>query len=315
MKKLVGTIIMVIILIASIVLGFIKGVNLAPNQIETLKILVIVAASSALYCFVVGEISHNNSQMDKLWSILPIAYTWIVAIKGNMSLRLVIIAILVTLWGIRLTFNFARKGAYSIKFWTGVEDYRWLVLRKKKILSNKIAWMLFDLFFISIYQNGLVLAMTLPAVAIMNSTASFGVFDIIVALIVLAFLVIETISDEQQWKFYSKKHELLKDGKSLAEIESPYNKGFNTTGLWAYSRHPNYLGEQGFWVSIYLFVIASNVCHFGIFNWSIFGCALIVLLFIGSSSFGESVSANKYPDYSKYQQSVSKYIPLRKYQG
>ena len=67
--------------------------------------------------------------MDKLWSLLPIAYTWVVTVKAGFNVRLLVIAIIVTFWGVRLTFNFARKGAYSIKFWTGVEDYRWVVLR------------------------------------------------------------------------------------------------------------------------------------------------------------------------------------------
>ena len=65
--------------------------------------------------FIVGEITHNNSQMDKLWSIMPIAYAWVVASKGGMNIRLVIMAILITIWGIRLTYNFGKKGTYSIK--------------------------------------------------------------------------------------------------------------------------------------------------------------------------------------------------------
>ena len=313
MKKILEIIIVVVVALVGIILGLINGINLSENQIDTLIILLIITGSSALYCFVVGEITRNNSQMDKLWSILPIVYTWVIAAKGGMRVRLVVIAVLVTLWGARLTYNFARKGAYSIKFWTGVEDYRWIVLRQKKMFSSKFTWALFDLFFISIYQNGLVLAMCLPALASMDSTIPFGVFDIIATIFVLLFLIIETIADEEQWKFQSKKKELLKDGKKLEELPEPYNKGFNTIGLWSRSRHPNYLGEQGIWVSIYLFAIASRVTHLGIFNWSIFGSMLILLLFLGSSSFGESVSSSKYPEYKEYQEKVSKYIPLKKY--
>ena len=49
--------------------------------------------------------------MDKLWSLLPIAYTWVIAAMGGMKIRLVIIAVIVSLWGLRLTYNFAKKGA------------------------------------------------------------------------------------------------------------------------------------------------------------------------------------------------------------
>ena len=314
MKKFIAPVLTVLIVLIGIILGFAKGVNLSDNQMETLKILIIIFSCSVLYCFLVGEISRNNSQMDKLWSILPVVYIWVIAIRGGLSLRLVVMAIIVTLWGIRLTFNFARKGAYSIKFWSGVEDYRWIVLRNKKMFKSKIAWALFDLFFISFYQNFLILSMTLPAIECMDSAISFGIFDVIATVLCLLFLAIETIADEEQWVFQTKKKELLKSGKRLEELPEPFNKGFNTCGLWARSRHPNYLGEQGIWLSLYVFVLSLGVAHFGIFNWTIFGSLLIVLLFLGSSAFGENVSSSKYPEYKEYQKKVSKYIPLRKYE-
>ncbi len=66
-------------------------------------------------------------QVDKLWSILPIYYMWHFAAHGKVSgaeqefnPRLLIIAALITVWGVRLTYNFARKGGYR---WTD-EDYR-----------------------------------------------------------------------------------------------------------------------------------------------------------------------------------------------
>lgn len=106
---------------------------------DILTTLAIVAACSAAYCFIVGEITLNNSQMDKLWSILPAVYVWIVAIKGGMSPRLVLMASLATIWGVRLTWNFARKGAYSWKFWAGEEDYRWKwLLNRSRSTRNQL---------------------------------------------------------------------------------------------------------------------------------------------------------------------------------
>ena len=305
----------ILVVITLSVLGFVfGGVSLSQNQQDTLIILAIICGSSALYCFVVGEIARNNSQMDKLWSLLPIAYVWVIAAKGNFSPRLIVYAVLVTLWGIRLTFNFARKGAYSIKFWTGEEDYRWAaVLRSKKPLNNRFMWGLFDLFFISIYQNALVLAICLPALAVMDSTAPFATFDYVATFSVFLFLVIETVSDEQQWKFHQNKKKYLNEGKSLEELPEPYNKGFNTTGLWGYARHPNYLGEQAFWLCLYLFTLSASVNTHYVFNWTMFGPLFLVFLFLGSSAFGESVSSSKYPEYRYYLAYVSKYIPFRKY--
>lgn len=314
MSKYLGTVITALIVIAGVVLGFVFGFpSLSKLQLDTLLILVIICGGSALYCFVVGELARNNSQMDKLWSILPIAYTWVIAAKGNFAPRLSIIAVLVTLWGIRLTFNFARKGAYSIKFWSGEEDYRWQVLRQKKFLKSRPVWAVFDLFFISIYQNALVLAICLPALVCMGSDAPLGVMDYVATALSSFALLIETIADEQQMAFHTTKKKLLSEGRKLEELPEPFNKGFNTTGLWARSRHPNYFGEQAFWICIYLFVIGAGMAKYNVFNWSMVGALLLVLLFLGSSAFGEGVSNSKYPEYQLYLKSVSKYIPFRKY--
>lgn len=314
MKKAIPTIISVICIIGlCIVTLALSGFTLSETQMKTLNVLIIVCLSSILYCFVVGEIANNNSQMDKLWSILPIAYTWIIAAYGGFKLRLVIYALIVTLWGIRLTFNFGRKGAYSIKFWTGKEDYRWEVLRKKKLLSNRFTWALFDLFFICFYQNALVLAITLPMLGAMESTVAFNFIDIIAIALSLLFLAIETIADEEQWVFQQTKKKLLSENANLAEISEPYNLGFNTTGLWAYMRHPNYLGEQAIWVSLYVFLIAAKEGTYGVFHWTLIGPLLLILLFLGSSAFGESISQKKYPKYQSYQDQVFKYLPIHKY--
>ena len=312
MKKTLMALIIGLSIAACPVLYFAVGPALDGAQLETLKILLIIAGCSAAYCFIVGEITRNNSQMDKLWSLLPEVYVWIVAVRGNMHPRLVVMAILATLWGARLTFNFARKGAYRLKFWEGEEDYRWRVLREKKEFRSRIVWALFDLFFISIYQNLLVLATTLPALISMTSKEPFGVADVIAAALMFGFIVLETVSDEQQWKFQSKKWDMINGGRELEELPEPYSKGFNTTGIWSRSRHPNYFSEQCIWISFYVFSIGAGI---GVFNWSFIGAALLVVLFIGSSAFGEEISSSKYPEYADYRKKVSKFIPWKKYEA
>lgn len=314
MKKVIGPLLTVLVAFVLAVLGFVLGgFSLSALQVETLTILMIVCGISMAYCFIVGEISRNNSQMDKLWSILPIAYAWIVAVKSGMNLRVVVMAVLITIWGVRLTLNFAKKGAYSLKFWAGEEDYRWIILRKHPMLSKRWRWALFDLFFISIYQNALVLAICLPLLAVMESTAAFNVLDILVAALLLGFIILETIADRQQMHFQTKKFDLLKQGLKLEELPSPYHKGFNTQGLWGRSRHPNYFAEQAIWVVLCLFCISAGVTKYVFFNWTLIGSMVLILLFIGSSAFSEGVSLKKYPSYKDYIQKVSKYVPLKKY--
>ena len=244
--------------------------------------------------------------MDKLWSILPIAYVWIPAVQGGMNLRLVVMAVLVTLWGCRLTFNFGRKGAYRLKFWEGEEDYRWKVLRSRKEFQNRWVWGAFDLLFISIYQNALVLIMTFPALVLMGVDTPFGWLDGVAAALMLFFIVYETVADEQQWRFQTTKWKMINEGKKLEELPEPYCKGFNTTGLWGLSRHPNYFAEQGIWCAFYIFTIAGGI---GLINWTMIGALLILVLFQGSSALGEEISASKYPEYKAYCESLPKFFP------
>ena len=288
------------------------GPALNALQIETLKTIGIVAGCSALLCFTLGEITRNNSQVDKIWSLLPIVYCWIIAAKGGMHPRLVVMAVLATLWGLRLTYNFARKGAYKLRFWEGEEDYRWEKVRALPFLQNRGVWMAFDLFFISGYQNALILMLTFPALVSMGSNAPFGVMDAVAAVLMFGFILYETIADEQQWSFQTKKWSMIKSGKKLEELPAPYNKGFNTIGLWSVSRHPNYMAEQAIWVSLYLFSIGAGV---GIINWSMIGALLLIVLFTASTNLVEGISSDKYPEYTNYCKKVNKFFPGRAYKG
>ena len=313
MKKMNLPLIAILLLLSLVVCPLLYayvGPALDAEQLSVLRTLAIIAGCSALLCFAVGEISGNNSQVDKIWSILPFVYCWIIAAHGGMHTRLVVMAVLATLWGARLTFNFARKGAYRLKFWTGTEDYRWQFLRQTPLLKNRWAWMAFDLFFVSIYQNALLLLIVLPALVSMNSTVPFGWVDVVAALLMLAFIVYETEADEQQWKFQSAKRAMLNSGKKLDELPAPYNKGFNTIGLWNRSRHPNYMAEQAIWVSLYIFSIGAGT---GVANWSMIGALLLMVLFVASSSFSEGISASKYPEYEDYCKRVNRFLPGHKY--
>lgn len=314
MKKIIGTVLTVCVVLALIVMSVVySDMGLSAVQRETLKTLLIVCGCSIAYCFVVGEITQNFSQMDKLWSLLPIVYTWIITVRGGMETRLLIYALIVTAWGIRLTVNFGRKGAYKLKFWEGNEDYRWSIVRQSPVFRHCFAWTLFDLFFISLYQNLLVLAICLPALVCMGAQASLGAWDIAAAVLAVSFLALETASDEYQWRFHQSKKRFISEGKPLSELPAPYDLGFNTLGPWAYMRHPNYLGEQGIWLSLYLFVIGAGAAGHGLFHWSFIGPLLLVLLFMGSSTLGEKISSRKYPRYKDYQAQVFKYLPLRKF--
>lgn len=298
--------ILIITLLVVPVTSYFFGTPLGVIELEALKTVIYVALGVIIYCFVIGEVTDNKSQVDKLWSLIPIAYVWIIAAYGDYSPRLILMTVLVAFWGIRLTYNFSRTGAFSIKFWQGEEDYRWQVLREKPEFQKKWVWTLFNLLFISGYQNILILLFSLPALVVLQfNDTPLGMIDYIAAGFMLFFIIYETIADQQQWDFQSKKYALKNSNQPL---KGDYKKGFLDKGLWAFSRHPNYWAEQSVWVAFYLFSVSASGQWI---NWSIAGCLLLLVLFQGSSDFSEEISAGKYPEYKNYQKNVSRFLPWK----
>lgn len=250
---------------------------------------VCVCAAVALGSWVASLVTKNYSQVDRLWSVMPQIYVAIFAAHaGFADARLNLMTALTLLWGARLTFNFARKGGYK----PGGEDYRWPVLRAK---MSPLVFQLFNFAFISIYQHVLLLLIALPAFFAYEHRAPFGPWDAAAGVAFLLFLVGETVADEQQWRFHQLK-------KTKPEsLRYP----FLTTGLFRFSRHPNFFCEQAMWVCVYAFSVAA-----GGFNWTAIGCVLLILLFQGSTSFTESLTLKKYPSYAEYQRTTSRLLPL-----
>lgn len=297
-----------ILLIATLIVipvaSFYFGSALTALQMQAMYVAVRIMVVTALICFAVSELTKNCSQVDKLWSIMPIVYVWYFAFVADWSMRSVLMAILVTCWGARLTYNFYRKGGYHRIPWKGDEDYRWEVLRENTALKGRWRWAMFNLFFISLYQQSLILLFTLPALLVVNDKrSSINLLDIIAACLFILFLVLESIADEQQYKFQREKYRRIAANETLTE---PYSNGYISSGLWRFVRHPNYAGEQAIWISFYLFSVAATGQWI---NWSMTGCILLILLFIGSSNFSEEISAKKYPDYKQYQKRVPRFLP------
>lgn len=276
-------------------------------QWHALKNAIYVMISVALSCFVISEITRNCSQVDKLWSVIPIFYAWFFAAQSDWNMRTVLMATLVTLWGMRLTYNFARRDGYSWIPWKGEEDYRWNVLRQNPMLGKPLNWALFNLFFISLYQQGLILLFNLPiVVAWQGENVPLNWIDGLATVLFLTFLVTETIADQQQYNYQTEKHRRINQKEPLTD---GYEVGYTHTGLWAKVRHPNYASEQAIWVCYYLFSVAATGRWV---NWSLTGAILLILLFLGSSDFSEKISAEKYPTYKDYQKRVPRFLPFLK---
>ncbi|HEX7834010.1 MAG TPA: DUF1295 domain-containing protein [Pseudolysinimonas sp.] len=257
-----------------------------------LLVVVLLAAVVCAFCYIASLVSKDNSWVDRLWSIVPVAYVWVFAFSAGLAdVRLDVMAVLVTLWGARLTFNFARKGGYS-----GVEDYRWEVLRGRMTTTQ---FAVFNLLFIVLYQNAILVLITLPTFTALENRTPFGPLDVLLAVLFLVLLAGETLADQQQWEFQRRKAEAIDAGRDAGPR-------FLQTGLFRFSRHPNFFFEQAQWWVLFLF---GAVAAGSLLQWTVLGAVLLTLLFVGSTRFTESITKSKYPEYADYQATTSAVIP------
>jgi steroid 5-alpha reductase family enzyme len=218
-------------------------------------------------CWLLSVCTGNYSWTDRLWSITPAVYSVHFGffasireiVRGNQSVvatvaalftrtvggepnpavvlpsaRLTIVALLPVLWGARLTYNFARKGGYRWDF----EDYRWAIVRT---WFSPLVYQLFNIVFIAFYQHALLFAFVLPAYVAWRADAAvpaLAALDVFAAAAFIGLLVMETVADQQQWVYQTEKYRLLADAASIDDLPPVFRRGFVTTGLFAYSRHP-----------------------------------------------------------------------------
>jgi steroid 5-alpha reductase family enzyme len=258
-----------------------------------LTLTVIIAAVACATAWIASLVTGDTSWVDRMWSIVPVIYVWVFAVTAHLTnARLDVMAALVTLWGVRLTYNFARKGGYS-----GVEDYRWAVLRSSMTPRR---FQLFNLFFIVLYQNALLVLITLPAwTAYQHRSTSFGALDYLLTLLFILFTIGETVADQQQWDFHRWKNAEVEAGRTP-------NPRFLQSGLFRFARHPNYFFELAQWWMVLFF---GAVAAQSVLEWTVLGPVLLTLLFVGSTRFTEKITLSKYPEYELFQRSTSPVIP------
>ena len=199
----------------------------------------------------VAELNQNWSQIDRVWSILPTLYNahWAIwthmsgLATGRMNLRLLVS----TIWSMRLTFNYWRRGGYKI----GSEDYRWAIIKDK---IGQPAFFVLDVLFISSVQNILLFLVTAPSYISLllsrldtaHGEPAITGLDYFFAGTILYFVGQTFVADQQQWTYQNTKHAYLDTAKLPTDTgftSEELHRGFRTTGLWAYSRHPNFVSD------------------------------------------------------------------------
>jgi steroid 5-alpha reductase family enzyme len=88
--------------------------------------------------------------------------------------------------------------------------------------------------------------------------------------------------------------------------QADLDRGFLTSGMWAHSRHPNFLAEQTIWFVLYQW--SCYACKV-LFSYTGIGTFFLFGVFQGSTFITEMISSAKYPEYANYQQQVGMFLP------
>jgi len=228
----------------------------------------------------------NSSMYDAYWSVIPplIAIYFMIELPDGNLMRQLLITSVVSFWAIRLTLNWA-------KGWPGLhhEDWRYTKLAED---TGKAYWLV-SFLGIHLFPTVLVFLGCIPMYYAMASSAPIGVWDVVAALVAIIATIIEYVSDEQLRAFKSR----VSEGTS----------SIMDSGIWAYSRHPNYFGEVLFWCGVMIFALGIDYQEY---LWTGSGFLAMVILFqFISIPMMEKRHRAKRPEYDDYVRRVSRLVP------
>ena len=195
--------------------------------------LLIADVVATVVTFAFSLIFSNSSVYDPYWSVQPPVILVAFAIGRELTWLGIMLIIAVSFWAIRLTANWAYTfGGLNH------QDWRYTMLKEK----TGVFYPLINFLGIHLVPTLVVYGCILPAVFAVIHNIRINAFSLIFILISLGAATMQGIADIQMHKFRKEK-------------SSPFIR----TGLWKYSRHPNYLGEILMWWGIALSVVCASL--------------------------------------------------------
>lgn len=244
-----------------------------------------VLATAVIFAF--SRIFRNSSFYDAYWSVIPplfLLYWWLTRSQDTELLRVLLLAVVVWYWAIRLTWNWARH-------WPGLhhEDWRYGLLKQKAPRLEGLV----DFAAIHFFPTVQVFLGMLPMyAAVALGTGPLNLLDGLAFGLGLTAVTLQLVADRQLHRFMATRSA----GESLQ------------SGLWAWSRHPNYFGEILFWTSLALFGLAAWPQGWW---WQGLGALAMLAMFLGASiPMMEARSLERRPNYARVIERVSMLLPL-----
>ena len=233
----------------------------ALSELSTLQRALIADVIATLVIFGFSTATSNASFYDAYWSVAPpfLLAFFVYAERSDAAemfdVRLLLVSALVIAWAVRLTHNWARG-------WQGLDHADWRYVDLKN--QTGALWWLVNLLGIHLMPTLLVfLGCIAIHVCATPNTAPLNLIDALAVLVGASAVWIEYTADNQLRQFRLNP---ANSGKTLS------------TGVWAWCRHPNYLGEIGFWVALFIFSWAA--VGSASLNLAVWGPVSMIVLFV-----------------------------------
>ncbi|SEW13326.1 DUF1295 domain-containing protein [[Clostridium] fimetarium] len=232
--------------------------------------------------FVIGTLIKNNSIIDIGWGIGFVLVAWFILLRGSKILPTqLIITVLITIWGLRLFYHILKRNIGK------QEDFRYATWRQEwgKWLLPRAFFQIYMLQGIFMY----LISLSVIFVSYEDREAYIPIMILGILVWIIGFYF-EAIGDHQLKLFISKKE----------------NRGnIMMTGLWKYTRHPNYFGEATMWWGIFILAISSGASILSIISPL---TITLLLVFVSGVPMLEK-SMKKKPGYSEYARKTSIFLP------
>lgn len=288
MRRFVAYLVIGIVYVLAFTAGWFTFLFAAPDGAGTMGIVLGLALADVVATLVVwafGLIFKNSSFYDPYWSITP----WFIILAVMLRFSLyspanILFLIAFSIWSWRLTVNWAYT-CTDLK----CQDWRYVMFKKE---NPPVLWHIINLMGINMMPTVLVFLATIPGILLVLANVAFTPLMLGGTAVILFGTLLEVLADNSMHTFR----------------KNPENKGkVVDTGLWKYSRHPNYLGEIIVWVGVYLFMLAAVPA-----NWFMgFGMVLIAALFMFISiPMMEKRQTARRPEYIAYQKRTSMLLLL-----
>ncbi len=237
--------------------------------------------SVGVISWLVSLVKKDVSFVDSLWSLFFLVAAVVFAVQSvPLSERAILVLVLVTIWSLRLSIYITARN------WGQPEDYRYQSIRE----NNEPGFGIKSLFIVFGLQGVLAWIIALPLFVSIGFDSALTILDYAAAALWLVGIVFEAGGDYQLSRF---KADSANKGKVLE------------SGLWRYTRHPNYFGDFCVWWAFYLFALSAGGW------WTIVSPLLMSLLLLKVSGVAmlESTISERRPEYAEYIRRTNAFFP------